>query len=88
MQLSGGAEDRGQGHGSDPLLEEEFRGHRAWGPREIADSGRSMHPCKENSWKAKGEDRGVSRGFCEAWVEAESGRAARVRRRASKKKAR
>ena len=64
-------ENRGQSIGSDPFWKRNTMASRGGRARETADSGTACLPAKKTPGKRRREDRGVSRGFCEARVDAE-----------------
>jgi len=64
-------EDRGQSSGGDPFWKRDSVASRGGRPRKTADSGAVRLPAEKTPGKRRREDRGVSRGFCETWVDAE-----------------
>jgi len=66
-------EDRGQSFGSDPFWKWNSVASRGGRSREIADSRTVCLPAEKTPGKRRREDRGVSRGFCAAWLGAERG---------------
>ncbi len=71
-------EDRGQSIGGDPFWKRHSVASRGGRSREIADPGAACLPAKKTPGKRRREDRGVSRGFREARVDARKTRQAQT----------